>query len=90
MKSAGGLHSSSAASGGMEKYARQYRNGGYDLSKDGEKKEPADVGDDTKGGSDPAAGSDAGGMDYRRLIDEQRFELEQLKRAARDASPRSR
>lgn len=34
-------------------------------------------------------GNDSG-MDYRRLIDEQKHELEELKRAAREASPSNR
>lgn len=37
-------------------------------------------------GSAPAAGKDDG-LDYRALIREQRRELEELKRVAREASP---
>lgn len=37
-----------------------------------------------------AAGDGGDGLDYRALIREQRRELEELKRAAREASPDSR
>lgn len=42
--------------------------------------------------SDGQEGSAAVGVDhdYRRLIEEQRFELQELKRAAREASPTSK
>lgn len=73
----------------MEKHERDYQNNGDNPSEGDEEKEPADV-TDGPARDDPTAGGDCVGIDYRRLIDEQRFELEELKRAARDASPSSR
>ncbi|CAM9225672.1 unnamed protein product, partial [Scytosiphon promiscuus] len=81
-------HNSASAGRGMEEYAQGYRYDGDDPSSSCDDGEPAGLGDGAAG-SDPTAGGRSGGMDYRRLIDEQRFELEELKKAARDASPSS-
>lgn len=42
---------------------------------------------DGRGGGGVAATEGDNGLDYRELIREQRRELEELKRAAREASP---
>lgn len=76
----------------MERFSTRddYDNGVVGGSDGGEGSvEGDDVEPNTSSNVDDGNGNDPG-LDYRRLINEQRHELEELKRAAREASPSSR